>query len=124
MKLNKALAICQLYERIKTKVVPISTAFKLNKLYRALKENADFYQKTFTDLIQTYSLKDENGNLRYNEDKTIILIIPEKMEECNTRLRELDELDVAAPEIKFSESELEPLGLSLEEVEILIDFID
>lgn len=123
MKLNKALAICQLYERIKTKVIPISTAFKLNKLYRGLKENADFYQKTFTDLIQTYSLKDENGNLRYNEDKTIILIIPEKIEECNTRLRELDELDVAAPEIKFFESELEPLGLSLEEVEILIDFI-
>ena len=62
MKLNKALAICQLYSKIKTKVIPISTAFKLNKLYQSLKENAEFYQKTFMDIIQSYALKDRDGN--------------------------------------------------------------
>ena len=116
MKLEKALMVCQLYEKIKTKVIPISVAFKLSRLYNEFKDNCEFYQKTLGDLINTYAQKDERGALLYSEDKSTILIVPDKIKECNARLHELKNLEIAKPDITFCAEELESLGLSLEEV--------
>ena len=124
MKLKQALAFCQLYGKLKTRIIPVSVAFKLNKIYIGLRDNADFYRNTFNDIIENYSQKNDDGSLKYSEDGSMILIKKECLDECDKRLRELEDLEVAQPDVKLSIEELEPLELSIEDVENLTFFIE
>lgn len=123
MKIKKASQIYFLYNSLKEKSIPLKTALKLNQLNEALKSSAEFFINTYRQIVNTYSLKDKNGSLLYNEDHSMILIDPEKKDECLKQLNELEELDVSCPNITFEINELEPLNLTIEQVEILSEFI-
>lgn len=123
MKLKEALTFCQLYESLRTRIIPISTAFKLAKIHNSLKDNAEFYRKTFNDLVESNSQRNEDGSFKYNEDGTMILLKKDCIDNWNQRLKELNELEITPSENYLTIEELEPLELSLEEVEILMNFI-
>nr|DAL45306.1 MAG TPA_asm: hypothetical protein [Caudoviricetes sp.] len=45
------------------------------------------------------------------------------LEECSAKIKEINEFQVTFPDIFFSLDELEPLGLTLEELELLEPFV-
>lgn len=105
--------------------LPLKAAYKLNKIRKAVDKEADFYAEKFQEIVDTYARKNENGELIFSEDNEQILIQPDKIEECNQKLTELQNL----------ETQIENYGLKIDdfgddiqctpdELEILMPFLD
>ena len=105
--------------------LPLKVAYKLNKIRKAVDKEADFYAEKFQEIVDTYAKKDESGELVFSEDNEQILIQPDKVEECNQKLTELQNL----------ETQIENYGLKIDdfgddmqctpdELEILMPFLD
>lgn len=112
-----------LYDQIKDRAPSIKTAYKMNKIYeRAVQEQA-FIQEQQQKIAEKYAQRDEKGNLILTDDKTDILVEPSKMNECKKALRELVEIEVELPDYSFTLDELEPLKLSINDLQPLMNFI-
>ena len=113
------------FEILKTKAVPIKTAYKIAKLLKACAEEETFYQEKYKEIIDACSMKDEAGNYLYaDEEHTQIKVEPTKMGEASCRLEELNKLKIDLPDIKITLAELENLGLTAEDLTKIIDFIE
>lgn len=98
-------------------------AYKILKLCKGASEEEQFYDKKRSEIIQEYAIKDENGQVKISDDG-MITIIPDKIPEVEKALRELNELEVEAPNIKFTLDELEELKLSVSDMFALEAFIE
>lgn len=98
-------------------------AYKILKLCKGAAEEEQFYDKKRTEIIQEYAVKDDNGQVKTSEDG-MISIIPDKITEANKAIQELNELEVEAPNIKFTLDELEELKLSVSDMFVLEAFIE
>lgn len=74
--------------------LPLKVAYKLNKIKKNASKEATFYAEKFQEIIDEYAKKDENGELIFSDDNEQILIQPDKIEECNQKLNELQNLEV------------------------------
>jgi len=124
MKMYQILECKKFYNDIKEKKMPIKTAYKLNKLLNKLEEEAFFYQKKMTDLIREYGMIDENGDYLLTSDQQGVRIKPDKIQECEEKIRELSNLEIDAIDIKFTLEELDFFELSITEMEWLMPFIE
>lgn len=102
---------------------PIKTTYKLMKLARAVAKELEFYNSKLRDYINEYSLKDESGNLQKGESDSEILIDPARLEECQQKIQELNELEVELPDITFSLEELEGANFSISDLQVFSPFI-
>ena len=120
MKLYQILNLPHVYETILEKNLPFSLAYKLNKLAEAVNKELEFYRNSMTKLIDEYAEK-ENGQpvLLENGD---IKIIPEKITECQQRINELQNVEITI-DISFTPKELEPLEMSIKDLQNLMPFI-
>lgn len=123
MKMYQIMECKKFYEELKNKKLPIRVAYKLNKLFKSLEEEALFYQEKFAEVIQEFGLKDENGNFILTEDQQGIRIKEDKISECELKIQELARLDVEITDISFSLEELDSLELTVKEIEWLAPFI-
>lgn len=86
--------------------LPFKTSFKLVKLSKMVNQELEFFEEKRRLVIEAYAEKDEEGNIKPNEDGTV-QIIPSKIETCNMKIQELlgveTELDI--PEISLDEFE-------------------
>lgn len=94
--------------------IPVKTAFKWNKMGRAIAEDVQFFRTRYTELFQKYG-KEENGTYT---------ILPENVDKYNEEMKELLEVEVEAPEIKFTLDEFEGLEITPEELLPLMNFIE
>lgn len=124
MKMYQVLECKKFYTDIKEKKMPIKTAYKLNKLLKKLEEEVIFYQEKMTDLIREYGMVDENGEYLLTSDQQGVRIKPDKIQECEGKIRELSELDIEIDNIKFTLEELDFFELSIAEMEWLMPFIE
>ena len=127
MKLTLAsnLAFLKIYNAIKSnKSLSIRTAFNLLQLSKVAQEHSIFYREQFEKIINTYAKKDEDGNIIQTEDGNGIQIKEELQQVCFAQLTELDLLEVELPNIKFRLEDFENVGLSPEDLEILMPFLD
>lgn len=103
--------------------LPLKGAYKLNKIRKNVEKEADFYSDKFQEIVDTYAKKDEEGNVVFSEDGNQIMIIEDKIEECNEKLLDLQNLEV---EIENYDLKLEDLGEDLscspDELEALMPF--
>ena len=103
--------------------LPLKGAYKLNKIRKNIEKEADFYSDKFQEIVDTYAKKDEEGNVVFSEDGNQIMIIEDKIEECNEKLLDLQNLEV---EIDNYDLKLEDLGEDLscspDELEALMPF--
>ena len=103
--------------------LPLKGAYKLNKIRKNVEKEADFYSDKFQEIVDTYAKKDEEGNVVFSEDGNQIMIIEDKIEECNEKLLDLQNLEV---EIENYDLKLEDLGENLscspDELEALMPF--
>ena len=120
MKLYQILNLPHVYETILEKNLPFSLAYKLNKLAEAVNKELEFYRNSMTKLIDEYAEK-ENGQpvLLENGD---IKIIPEKITECQQRINELQNVEITI-DVSFTPEELEPLEMSIKDLQNLMPFI-
>ena len=104
-------------------VLPLKGAYKLNKIRKNVEKEADFYSDKFQEIVDTYAKKDEEGNVVFSEDGNQIMIIEDKIQECNEKLADLQNLEV---EIDNYDLKLEDLGEDLscspDELEALMPF--
>lgn len=119
---NDGLNFIRAVESIKTKSFDFQVQYKILKLKKAITEELRETDKFVTELAQKYGKKDEDGNLITRENGGIA--IEENMrEEFVVEANKLDEMELQIPDIYFSEDEMNGLGLTLEEVEIFMEFI-
>ncbi len=81
-------------QKIFQEKLPLTCAYKLSKIQRAIAEDLEFYQKKYLEIVNEYGDKDENGNLKYSENGTVVLMIPERKEEAQKEINELDNMEV------------------------------
>ena len=123
LKMNQIIEFQMFYNNIKNTKLPLKTAYKLNKLFIQINEELSFYQQKFTEIINEFGKRDENGELIYSSDRTSIEIMDGRRLECQQKIEELQNLEVNIEGIEFTTDELESLNLTISEVECLMPFI-
>lgn len=81
-------------QKIFSEKLPLTCAYKLSKIQKAIADDIDFYQKKYFDIVEKYGKRDENGKLQYSQDKLVVLIDEEKREEAQKEIQELDEMPI------------------------------
>ena len=111
-----------LIETIKSKTFAIETQYKFLKLYKAVKEEWDIVDEQNIFLLQNYAELNEQGMPIVLQDGGI-KIKQDCIKECSDKINEINNRQIQLPDIYFSLDELEPLGLTLGELELLEPFI-
>ncbi len=124
MKLYEVLSLRTLLIRLNTKKLSIKTAYKLMKLVEFFESEAKFYQDEFNSIIDKYGEKGEDGNYQFTEDGSAIKIIEGKEDECQAALDALQNVECVAPSISFKIDEFEGVDVTLDELSVLMPFID
>ena len=102
--------------------LPIRTAYNLSKIFARAREELEFYQEKFKEIIIQYGEKDENGNLIFLENENIS-IQKDKIEECQKEITDLQNLELEIPDYSISLDSLEAIKISLDEISVLLPFI-
>lgn len=125
MKMSILLQLNQLKPKITNNTMPIKTTYKFTRLFKEIDENVEFFNKTLSDLLNNYGQKDENGEYILTEDGNGVKIKEDKYDECLEKINELNALEanlIYQPIFKIEE--LENLELSMNELELLMPFIE
>ncbi len=125
MKMSILLQLNQLKPKITNHTMPIKTTYKFTRLFKEIDENVEFFNKTLSDLLNNYGQKDENGEYILTEDGNGVKIKEDKYDECLEKINELNALEanlIYQPIFKIEE--LENLELSMNELELLMPFIE
>ena len=105
--------------------LPLKVAYKLNKIRKAVDKEADFYAEKFQEIVDTYARKDDNGELVFSEDNEQILIQPDKVEECNQKLAELQNLETQIDNYGLKIDDFgDGIQCTPDELELLMPFLD
>ena len=98
----------------------INTQYKILKLKKQLSSELEIYNQQLSSL-QDYFERDEDGNfIQYQGG---VKVKQEFLEECQSKIFEINETEISLPDLYFSLEELEPLNLTLGEHELLDPFI-
>lgn len=105
--------------------LPLPVAYKLNKINNAASKEADFYQEKFSEIVEKYAKKDEEGNLVFSEDGEQIMIKDDLISECNEALEELMNLEVEIDNLGLT---IDAFGDNIEctatEIDAIVPFLD
>lgn len=121
--MRQVLALQPVYDLIKKKTLPIKTAYKLSRLFKAIDTESKFYTEQLNTIIEQYALRNENGDKVTSNEGNSIQIAPEYIEITSQKINELLSLDVELPDSMFSLDELDSLGLTMEEVNAFFPLI-
>lgn len=122
MKLYKVVALQDFFKLVKDKKMPILITYKLAKLAHRVEEEIAFYNQELNKIVQEYSLK-ENGQAVLSEDKSSIIIIPGKEEECSQKISDLQNIEVDLGDFSFSIEDFEQLDLTLSQFDLIFPLI-
>lgn len=123
MKLVESINFVPFYEKIKDQVMPVPTAYKLSKIYKATKEDSAFYQEKLRAILTEYAEIDEDGNFISTDGGKGIKLKPDTQEACAAAINELQEIE---SDIKFdpiSIDSLSTLSVSPSDIESIMGFI-
>lgn len=121
--MNQVVEFQKFYENIKNMKFPLKTAYKLNKLITQVNNEISFYQQKFSEIINEFGKRDENGEFIYSQDGSSIEIVEGRQTECQEKVNELQNLEAEIQDIFFTIDELDGLNLTLYEMNCLLPFI-
>ena len=98
-------------------------AYKIMKFCKSVATEEEFYNNKRNEIINTYAVKDENGQI-VADDNGMIKIVPDKIAEANSAIAELNSIEVEAPSVRFTLDELEGLDMSVADMFALDAFIE
>lgn len=108
--------------KIKEKIFDINTQYKFIKISKVIREEEELVNEQQFLLLKQYAEKNEDGQFIVNKNGGF-KIKEECVEECGLKIMEINNRQITLPDIYFSLDELEPLGLTLGELELLEPFI-
>lgn len=111
-----------LIDKLKEKTFDINTQYKFIKLSKVIKEESQYAVEQELLLFNVYGERDEKGQFIANEQGGV-KIKQDCLAECLEKLTQLSKRTVQLPDLYFSIDELQELGLTLGELEILEPFI-
>lgn len=112
----------RLLSSIKDKQFPVQTQYKFLKINKIIRDELGVVEEQRRMILDSYAELDEKGRLILGPDGGI-KIKNEYIEECAQKMVELNGLEIQMPDIYFSLDELEPIGLTLGQLELLEPFI-
>lgn len=121
----KLLNLIQIREIIKThsqEKLSTSLAYKMMKFAKATDDESSFYNEKRRNIIEQYAQRDAEGNMVTNNYG--VAIQEDKFIECQKAANELDNTDVAIPNIRFTIEELSELKFSVADMAVFDEIID
>ena len=85
MTVNDLLNVIPVLRELLNKPFKGATAFKLARLMRELDKETTLFEESRQKLAEKFGVRDENGNLTFDENGNIQLQ-PEKLSECNEEM--------------------------------------
>lgn len=122
MRIQKILAMEEAIKNLKSKNLPIKTAYRLLKLAEFVATESDNYRNLFRQILDEYAEKNKDGSFVFSEDGTNVILKKDHIKEANEKVSELNELEVDVP-YTFDLKEFENLEISLEDLAPLMDII-
>lgn len=122
MRIQKILAMEEAIKNLKSKNLPIKTAYRLLKFAEFVATESDNYRNLFRQILNEYAEKNEDGSFIFSEDGTNVILKKDHIKEANEKVSELNQLEVDVP-YTFDLREFENLEISLEDLAPLMDII-
>ena len=110
------------YDVVKTQKVGIKTAYKLAQLSRAIETEMQFYREKLQSIILEYGQLDSNGLPISTEDGSGVKLRAGVEAQCFSAIEELQSIEVALPDIKFTFEEFENVELTVGEMNAAMPF--
>ena len=122
MRIQKILAMEEAIKNLKSKNLPIKTAYRFLKLAEFVATESDNYRNLFRQILDEYAEKNEDGSFVFSEDGTNVILKKDHIKEANEKVSELNQLEVDVP-YTFDLREFKNLEISLEDLSPLMDII-
>jgi hypothetical protein len=123
--LNNLITVRNTLANFADTVVSPRLAYQVAKFIKLTNEDEEFYNTRLRALFDTCAQRNEDGSFRLTENQQGIMLEPEKIEEFNASIFELENVEVDAPDIKFALSDMtKELNMSAKQMMVLMDFID
>ena len=119
---EKLKDLSTIIDKIKEKTFDINTQYKFIKISKAIKEEKDYVNEQQFLILKQYAERDDTGKFVTREDGGF-KIRKECIQECRLKIIEMNNRQFSLPDIYFSLEELEPLGLTFGELQLLDPFI-
>ena len=113
LKMQTVLGFATFYEAVVHGKLPIKTAYKLNKLTKAIDNEITFYREKLQAIINEFAELDENGNPIPTEDGNGVKLRPESEADCYAAVYELQNIEVELPDITFTFDEFDNAQLTM-----------
>ena len=122
MRIQKILAMEEAIKNLKSKNLPIKTAYRLLKLAEFVSNEAENYRNLFRQILDEYAEKKEDGSYVLSEDGANVIIQKDHIQDANQKVDELNKIDVEVP-YTFDIKDFDNIEISLEELAPLMDLI-
>ena len=122
MRIQKILAMEEAIKNLKSKNLPIKTAYRLLKLAELVSNEAENYRNLFRQILDEYAEKKEDGSYVLSEDGTNVIIQKDHIQDANQKVDELNKIDIEIP-YTFDIKDFDNIEISLEELAPLMDLI-
>lgn len=122
IKRYKLDSLEQIFNKLLSQTFAVQTQYKFLKLKKSIEEEIEIYRIQYASLLDQFCEKDEDGNL-ITDGANGYKVDPKKMPEIEKAVTEIQEVEIQVPDIYFSLDELEDLGLTLYELNVLEPFI-
>ena len=122
MRIQKILAMEEAIKNLKSKNLPIKTAYRLLKLAELVSKEAENYRNLFRQILDEYAEKKEDGSYVLSEDGANVIIQKDHIQDANQKVDELNKIDVEIP-YTFDLKDFDNIEISLEELAPLMDLI-
>ena len=122
MRIQKILAMEEAIKNLKSKNLPIKTAYRLLKLAELVSNEAENYRNLFRQILDEYAEKKEDGSYVFSEDGANVIIQKDHIQDANQKVDELNKIDVEIP-YTFDIKDFDNIEISLEELAPLMDLI-
>lgn len=122
MRIQKILAMEEAIKNLKSKNLPIKTAYRLLKLAELVSNEAENYRNLFRHILDEYAEKKEDGSYVLSEDGANVIIQKDHIQDANQKVDELNKIDVEIP-YTFDIKDFDNIEISLEELAPLMDLI-
>jgi hypothetical protein len=123
MNILTLINAAKVFAQITQTKISSKLAYKIMKLCKSIAVEEEFYNNKRNDIINEYATKDENGQVIVSKDG-MITIEPDKIDEANAAVAELNNIEVDMPNVRFRLEELEELKLSVADMFVLDAFIE
>lgn len=122
MRIQKILAMEEAIKNLKSKNLPIKTAYRLLKLAELVSNEAENYRNLFRQILDEYAEKKEDGSYVLSEDGANVIIQKNHIQDANQKVDELNKIDIEIP-YTFDIKDFDNIEISLEELAPLMDLI-